>query len=350
MTINDTYFEAELPEILAELQHQLALNQIPLLQKSKDSGDDIMVQCPYHGNGQERRPSAGIRKRDGLLHCFACGETHTLNEVISHCFGHYEDLIGSFGYKWLCKNFATVAVEDRKPIELNLSRRTKKEATSLDRQSNENPYVTEQELDKYRYYHPYWAKRGITDEWIIELFDLGYDRTSNCITMPVRDIDGNCLFVARRSVKTKWFNYPRSATKPLYGLYELSKFWKGEYNMNFEDEYGISHDIREIARPWVDEVIVCESMIDALTAWQYGKYTLAMSGLGTRLQFQQLSNLPCRKLILATDNDKAGMEARKRIRANVRNKIITEYLLPEGKKDLNDLTKEEFDNLQEVFS
>ena len=44
------------------------------------------------------------------------------------------------------------------------------------------------------------------------------------------------------------------------------------------------------------------------------------------------------------------MEARKRIRANVKNKIITEYLLPDGKKDLNDLTKEEFDNLQEVFS
>lgn len=342
MTINETHFEADLPEILAELQHQLALNQIPLLQKSKDSGDDIMVQCPYHGNGQERRPSAGIRKKDGFLHCFACGATHPLHEVISHCFGHYEDLIGSFGYRWLCKNFATVAVEERKPIELNLSRRTNKKTTSLDRQSNENPYVTEQELETYRYYHPYWAKRGITDEWIIELFDLGADLQAGCITMPVRDIDGNCLFVARRSVKTKWFNYPKGVEKPLYGLYELHHEMLSEANPAWS--------LYQFHKGDASEIIVCESMIDALTAWSYGKYAVAMNGLGTQLQFQQLRDLPCRKLILATDNDKAGMEARKRIRANVRNKIITEYLLPEGKKDLNDLTKEEFDNLQEVFS
>ena len=345
MTINDVHFEADLPEILAELQHQLALNQIPLLQKMKDSGDDIMVQCPYHGNGQERRPSAGIRKSDGLLHCFACGETHTLTEVISHCFGHYEDLLGAFGYKWLCKNFATVAVEERKPIELNLSRRTKKSTTSVDRQSNENTYVTEQELDKYRYTHPYWAKRGITDENIIELFDLGYDARTDCITFPIRDIKGNCLFVARRSVKTKFFNYPARAEKPLYGLYEYLTSVQISMAELRTKRSGKSHYLKV-----ANEVIVCESMIDALTAWQYGKYAVAMNGLGTNLQFQQLRDLPCRKLILATDNDKAGMEARKRIKANVRNKIITEYILPEGKKDLNDLTKEEFDNLQEVFS
>ena len=122
MTINGMHFEADLSDILTELQHQLALNHIPLLQKMKDSGNDIYVQCPYHGDGQERRPSAGIRKSDGLFHCFACQEVHQLHEVISHCFGHYEDLIGSFGFKWLCKNFATVSVEERKDVELDFSR------------------------------------------------------------------------------------------------------------------------------------------------------------------------------------------------------------------------------------
>lgn len=59
--------------------------------------------------------------------------------------------------------------------------------------------------------------------------------------------------------------------------------------------------------------------------------------------------MSCRKFILATDNDEAGMKARKRIRANVKNKLITEYMLPEGKKDINELSKEEFDNLIEIF-
>ena len=76
---------------------------------------------------------------------------------------------------------------------------------------------------------------------------------------------------------------------------------------------------------------------------------MALNGLGNDLQFKQLRELPCRKYILATDNDSAGMKARKRIRNNVRNKLITEYKFPPNRKDINDLTKEEFDNLIELF-
>lgn len=318
MIINNTQFNCDLSDIIEELQAQLRLNNIPLIQKTIDTNNDIMVQCPYHGNGQERKPSAGIRKSDGQFHCFACNEVHSLPEVISYCFGHYEDLFGSFGWKWLAKNFTSVEVENRKPIELVLTRHMNKPIKPT--------YVSEEELDSYRYYHPYWKKRGITNEAIIELFDLGYDKDTDCITFPVRDIDGNTLFVARRSVKTKYFNYPSGVEKPLYGLYELYQ-----------------------QKEFPKEVIIVESMLDALTAWQFGKYSGAMNGLGTELQFKQLRELPCRKLILATDNDKAGMKARERIRKNVKNKIITEYQFPNGVKDLNDLKDEGFDRLEEVF-
>ena len=66
-------------------------------------------------------------------------------------------------------------------------------------------------------------------------------------------------------------------------------------------------------------------------------------------RFKQLSEMPCRALILATDSDESGMKARKRISKNVHNKIITQYILPEGRKDINELTKDEFDNLKETF-
>ena len=326
MIINNIQFNCELSDIIEELQVQLRLNDIPLIQKTIDTNNDIMIQCPYHGNGQERKPSAGIKKTDGTFHCFACGEVHSLTEVISYCFGHYEDVFGSFGWRWLNKNFATVAVEERKEIEIDFSRNNhyvRNSDSSSD--SIRDNFVGEEELDRYRYYHPYWRKRGITDEDIIELFDLGYDADTNCITMPVRDEDGRVLFVARRSVRTKYFNYPRGVEKPLYGLYELQQ------------------------RDFPDEVIICESMIDALTAWQFGKPAVALNGLGTELQFKQLRELPCRKLILATDNDEAGRQARKRIKKNVTNKIITEYEFPDGVKDLNDLKDEGFDRLVEVF-
>lgn len=331
MKINDIYFNTELEEILNELQSQLAINGIHLLQKQKNSGEYIMTQCPYHGNGQEKKPSAGIRKSDGLFHCFACGEVHNLQEVITHCFGHYDDLAGTFGWQWLLKNFMTIQVEERKDVELDFSRTIRNNS-----RNNSTLYITEEELDSYRYIHPYMYKRRLTDD-IIELFDIGYDKETRCITFPVRDVLGNTLFIARRSVNTKYFNYPQGAEKPLYGLYELMQMKTSTFKELFPDEFTM------------DEVIICESMLDALTAWVYGKPALAMNGLGNELQFKQLKELPCRKLILATDNDEAGMKARERIRANVTNKIITEYRFPKGKKDLNDLEKWEFEQLEEIF-
>ena len=314
MLIDGVHIDHSLEEVLGELQSQLHAQGILLLQKTLSTPSDIMIQCPYHNNGQERRPSAGIRKSDGLFHCLACQETHALPEVIAHCFGYTDPMVG---WRWLQKHFISVGREQRKPLELDLERNVPKFATE---------YVQEDVLDSFRYLHPYMYKRGLNDQ-IIELFDIGYDRATECITFPIRDMSGGTLFVARRSVKTKYFNYPSGAEKPLYGIYELSK------NPS-------------------KEVIVCESMLDALVCWVWGRPAVAMNGLGTDLQFKQLSRLNCRKLILATDNDESGRNARKRIRAKVRGKLITEFdyvSYPVGKKDMNDLTEEEFRNLREIF-
>ena len=88
---------------------------------------------------------------------------------------------------------------------------------------------------------------------------------------------------------------------------------------------------------------------DAITCWVYGKYAVALNGLGNELQFRKLRAMPCRKFILGKDNDKAGKSARKRLRNYIRDKLITEYILPDGKKDINDLSQEEFNTLEEVF-
>ena len=317
MEINHTIFNTDLMEILIELQTQLAANGISLLGHMRQTGHNVMVACPYHGNGQEKRPSAGIDMRDGTFHCFACGQVHTLPEVVSFCFGK-DDILGQFGWDWLLKNFLTIQVESRKEIPLELSRNRN--------QTENRQYVSEAVLDSFRYMHPYHYKRKLTDE-IIEKFDLGFDKETNCITFPVRDISGNTLFVAKRSVQTKFFNYPMNAEKPVYGLYELSQLPK-----------------------YPKEVIICESMIDCLTAWVYGKYAVALNGLGNELQFKQLNEMPCRKFILATDMDEAGRNARVRIRKNIKGKIVTEYIwLVNEAKDINDMSREMFDNLQEIF-
>ena len=337
MTINDTIVNVELLDLLTELSTQLHLNGINLLQTINNTPDNVMVSCPYHKDGQERRPSAGIKKDDGTFHCFACGEVHTLPEVISFCFGKTDDVIGAFGWNWILKNFVTISVEERKDIELDMGR-----ADNSVRNMGSKDYVSEEELDSYREYHPYMWKRKLTPE-VVELFDIGYDKKTHCITFPVRDVDGNCLFIARRSVNTKFFNYPSGAEKPLYGLYEYTR------TMNqIQKEVGM---LRAPARllDKGNEIVICESMLDALYFWTIGEFAVALNGLGNELQYEQLRRLPCRKLIVCTDNDEAGLHAFQRIRHNIRNKLVTRYKLPDNRKDANECTIEELENLQEIF-
>lgn len=60
--------------------------------------------------------------------------------------------------------------------------------------------------------------------------------------------------------------------------------------------------------------------------------------------------MPCRKFILATDMDEAGLRARKRIKEALKNKLVTEYIWDLSiAKDINDMTKDYFESLQEVF-
>lgn len=315
LKINDTLYELNLIDIIRELKLQLEINEIYLFNQIKELPDDLMVSCPFHKNGQERKASCGIRKEDGWVHCFSCGESCSLEQMISRCFNVND--FGQYGLNWLKNNFLGDILADRK-LYINIDRK------SVKTDSNKN-YIDEKELVNYRYIHPYMYERKMTDE-VIEIFDIGYDKNTNCITFPIRDKNGNCLFVARRSVNSKWFNYPNNVEKPIYGIYEL-------------------YQLKEFPK----EIYICESMIDAITLWTHNKYAIALNGLGTQYQFKQLNDLPCRKYILATDNDEAGKKARIRLKNAIHNQIITEIKIPNGKKDINDCTYEEIENFLEIF-
>ena len=312
--VNNTYITASVEEIVGLLKTHLSLMGINLLNQIRPGRDNIQVTCPVHNNGQERKPSCGIRtteeegKEVGQCHCFTCGYTASLPIFISNCFGKFDG--GNYGKKWLLKYFSgTDEINNRKSI-INFCRT--KNAKKLVQ------CISEEELESYRYIHPYMYKRGLTDE-IIEKYDIGYDKNTDCITMPIRDESGKTLFFCRRSVKSKFFSYPEGVEKPIYGIYELPKDCK--------------------------EIVVCESVFNALTCVKYGKPAIALLGTGNKYQMEQIKQLPVRRIILGFDGDEAGDNAVIRFKKNVTNKIVHQYEIPRG-KDINDLTKEEFDNLR----
>ena len=48
--------------VIIELRNRAALSGLNIFKDIKESGQDIMVNCPFHKFGQERKPSFGINK------------------------------------------------------------------------------------------------------------------------------------------------------------------------------------------------------------------------------------------------------------------------------------------------
>ena len=329
MRIENLELQTDIYKILDALFEDLHKKNSNLFKMGyRESGDYLMVQCPYHKDGQERKPSGEFKKDDGWFYCFNCKQSHRLTSVIY-------DTLGVNGKSWLLSHFDGSNIEDRQ-VTFNIGRK----------KPEPKVYVNNNVLDQYRTKHPYMYTRKLTDE-IIDKFDIGYDpdfildikdakgniighkKVGGCITFPNRDANGNLLFIARRSVNTKFFHYPYGADKPIYGLYELN---------------------REIASGKnIQEVYICESMINCLTLWSWGKYALALNGTGSKQQIEQLKKLEIRHLILALDPDDAGRHGTEKIIKNIRNKFISIVNMPDG-KDVNDLTQDEFNNLSIINS
>lgn len=308
-------FPCTIEEVVEQLQSELRKRGSPLISKTKYSNGYLLICCPYHKNGLENNPSAQFREDDGLFYCHACKETHSLPDVITHCL--HEN-----GWNWLRSTFLNYEVEER-DLGLDLDRKPKKVV--------EKPqFVPKEELNKYRFIHPYITNRGISKE-IIRKFDVGYDPSKDCITFPNKDINGNIVFIATRSVSQKVFRYPYGVKKPIYGLYEIER----------EKKKGIT----------INEIYIVESMIDALSIWSWGKYAVALNGTGAKHQYLDLNSYPCREYILATDNDEAGKEARDNLRKNLSHKIISElsYKSYGECKDINDMTEEQFKNAEILY-
>lgn len=324
----------DLQDILNTLKSELSLRGLNRFQVFRDGVENIQTNCPFHKQGQERKPSFGINKSTGSAHCFTCGWSGDLTTLISELFGKMDG--GTFGKNWLLKRYNSVEVETRPNILEGVGfdgvfsdsnnnghiRNGGKFKANRSRVKTNSDRITEEELELYRYIHPYMYERGLTDE-IIERFDIGYDKTKKEITFPVADLQGTVRFIAGRSVEGKFFRLPKAVDKPIYQAY---RFMDGAYRTAY----------------------ITESFLNCLTCWKYDQPAMALIGTGNKYQYDILNNLPVREYILAFDPDEAGRRATERFRKNVQGKIIREVQYQESDKDINDL-QEDFFKLPIIF-
>lgn len=314
LMVNNRIIKTPVKDIIELLRQQCFVNHLDRLRNIEIKSNNIRITCPFHSGGHERTPSCEILLEDkgstpaGTVHCFGCGYRASLVKFIANCL--------NISYKqateWILSvsNYDIIqSTRDISEIELKLDTEDVEE---------EVPEVSIDELKQYDYIHPYMFERKLTDD-IIKKFDVGYDPKTDSLTFPVY-VDGKCVFVAKRRVKYKRFDLPELKNKPIYGLDYITD----------------------------NEFIICEGVIDALTCWSYGKQAVALFGTASDYQLKVLNNVRQRKLVIGTDGDEAGDKAARRIAKALTNKLVTRLDIPKG-KDMNDLSKEEFDKLEEIF-
>ena len=316
------------------------LSSFGLIRTNKVSGDWYQCYCPIHNEGKERKPSFGISIHDqvrngkkypaGGCHCFSCGYVNTLRGLVEDILKNRKVSIEAV--KWIEDNVPELGhnIEYDKLVDPKLTESLVSSLIVNDLKSHmrkEPTYVSEEELASYRFIVPYMYERKLTDE-IIEKFDVGFDKDwippgrkkpVPCITFPVHDYQGRTLFICRRSIQGKLYNYPAGVTKPVYGIDMIPKDCKS--------------------------VIVCESIINALTLWTWGYVAVALLGTGNDYQITQLQRLGAHELVLCMDGDEAGSRATDRLKNQLKSVcLISRIKMIEG-KDVNDIDKNTFDSL-----
>lgn len=350
--INDNFeLNANIEDVLYKIKREYLIKfDINIFNVMKDKNGNIQTTCPFHKEGKEKKPSFGINKETGMYHCFSCNASGSLISLVKNTLNikTYE-----LAKQWLIDSFpSTIYVEDEIPmLEYGIPKTNKKQTITV----APKKYVSNEELKSYRYYHQYMYDRGLTNE-IIKNYDIGFDLNFKlqigkqpngepvygppipCITFPIKDEKGNCVFVARRAVNTKFFYYPDGVEKPLYGLYEMKQ------------------TKRNITELWI-----CESMLDALKYNAYNenpnRYCVALNGIGSDLQIKQINNSEILNIVIAMDNDNSGKDGAKTLASRIKHKFIQfvkipkyKIKLPNGKtgytKDINDLTPEQINKLE----
>ena len=307
LRVNNRIINTPLLEIVKIIQSQLYNGKLKVI---KNRGDNIRVTCPFHKGGLENKASADIYIGDkndildyGWFKCFTCGEQGPFYKFVAECF----DISEASAKHWLIENFADSEIEytvDLPPMDF----------------SKKKPeFIPEAILETFESFHPYMIQRKLSKR-IIEVFEVKYDSNTKCLVFPVRDEFGRLVSLIRRSVEDKTFIIEKDTEKPLYLMHYMKK-------------------------NNIQKCMITEGPIDALTACTYGFPCIATLGAISEHQIDLINKSSIRVLYTMFDNDVAGKRFEQKLMNKIRKDILVIHVpIPfANKKDINDLSQEEFD-------
>lgn len=280
-------------------------------------GSEIRITCPVHKNGLESTPAADIYLGNdtnipyGYFNCFVCGAKGRFEKFVAECFNSTVD----YAKEWLIKHYGEQKENNLPSFDEDIQVGVKKTKN----------YLSKKELGSYLDWNSYLAYRKLSRE-LCEKFNVKYDPKYRQVIFPVYDRHGNLLMLAKRSIDTKTFYLDKNITKPLYCLDKI-----------------INYDFKKF--------MIVEGPIDCLTCYMHDIPAVATLGMITKEQVNQLNKICPKVIYIATDNDEVGNKLAKYLEDNLDKHILTVRIeLPKDKKDVNDLSEEEWQKIIEKYS
>ena len=311
----------------------------------KKNGSGYKTLCPVH---DDTDPSFHIDPERQRYKCFGCGISGDVIDFVSlieHCSKKQATEL-------LEKNIhhrGTEGTEERiEGIKIETTKHTKetkgKDKSSVVQVFKQLITFYQGNLSKSSEAQEYLKKRGLFDPEMVQHFQIGFcsggarkllpddpdllqglkemgllnDRGNEtfytCITFPVFDAQGVPVGLYGRSIHRKQHLYLKGAHKGLFNFQAL-KVYK--------------------------EIILTESIIDALSAWKLGARNViplyGTQGL-TPVHLEMLREHCPEEIILFLDSDDAGRKATEEISGRLKelNVRISAATLPEGNKDINE--------------
>lgn len=176
--------------------------------------------------------------------------------------------------------------------------------------------LDEKTLTPYAFRHGYLTNRGI-NERTQRFMGVGYSKESAAITLPWRHPDGLLANIKYRKVQGKTFWYISGASPVRQLVYGIDKVYKHGFK----------------------RVVVCEAEIDAMSWYSGGKLpAVALGGTSvTKAQLDMIRKSPIETIVLAMDNDPAGLNMQRKLVEGLRGQVAIERIkIPADYKDAND--------------
>lgn len=191
-------------------------------------------------------------------------------------------------------------------------------------------YLPDTFMSRYSTSNDYLSRRGITER-VQRFMTAGYDSKSRTVVIPWYDTNGKLANVKYRKTRGKVFYYEKGAV-PIRNLI-----------------YGLNN----VYRMRATTAVVTEAEIDAMSVMSSGAKLLgiALGGANfTDYQRDLIVRSPVRRLVILSDNDKAGGKLRDQVVEKLRGRCELAVADINTYKDANEvLTKEGPECLRETI-